>query len=961
MALGITVLSDTSGNTDTADKAREADLAIVVGATTCGEEMDRADLSLDDNVNALIGAVAATGTPTVVIAQTPGTLVMPWRDVVKSIAVMFLGGQETGAAWANVLFGDAVPVGRLPLVIPQSEEDTIKPDQDLSVQYTEGMATSYRKAGAVPAFPFGHGLTYTSFQYAKPRNRMCEDDWCIELDIENIGQVSAPEVVQLYLELPSEAGWPTPLLKGFQKTEVLSPGSITTVTFRITGQDRSYYADLPGASWLQVSKEDCIAHIGASSADIRQSIQGSEASGPPAPIAGVNFYPMDGASDRACRGPGGQNLASYYTLEAAGSLDDCKEQCASLQGCTGIEWNPNGRCEVWTTAITASVAVSNFECFSTESQETTPGPTTEVNFSPVDGGADRACRGPGGQNSASYYSLKPARTLDDCKNQCASVQGCTGIEWNPDGRCEVWAIVIEASAPVDGYTCMQTVASSSDSLASTSATPVTTTVGSPQTTSVVVDICYGELSSVAADEGVGIGDKIDTLSSEECKRVCTENEQCQSFAFCPHFEGCWMKSKALSGNEPTRDFYDCSTFYKKTCAGVSQPTSSPTPAADWFGTGKVTQVSFWEGMRGIGFSPTDDRGVEWYMSRESPAIARLEDALTKLVDNGFTMIRTWRTGSYEELVLERIRARNLDIKVQFGADIDNDGHAEQLIDQALKVASKYPEYTLGLSVGNERIGLTRQLSPQQVLRHAEYAKRKYGIPVTYNFYEYTIPGMSNDDLDLIRGLDYVNVHLYGGHHGKRYDGSWTPQQQLLAVRDEQMQLMDKIGSLNKCVIIGETGWQSRGYAASSISRAQEYYIAVTRYVYSKGPHSPALAMFYFNLNDEWWKGGDDGWGLYVQGDGERLGEPGSGSAKFPVTKVPDILHPRQNVYEKSSLAGGWGGWCTCPDGQRYNVGDRLDGCENGPASLACEGGVPDDCNKIDDSQRKGMMVTCAAN
>jgi len=364
-------------------------------------------------------------------------------------------------------------------------------------------------------------------------------------------------------------------------------------------------------------------------------------------------------------------------------------------------------------------------------------------------------------------------------------------------------------------------------------------------------------------------------------------------------------------------------------------------------------------MRGIGFSPTDHRGAEWYMSRENPSIPRLDDALTKLVANGFNMIRTWRTGSYEEKVLERIRARNLDIKVQFGADVDNDGHAEALIDQAVAVASKYPEYTLGLSVGNERIGLTRQLTAAQVLRHAEYAKRKHGIPVTYNFYEYTIPGMSTQDLELIRGLDYINVHLYGGHHGKRSDASWTPQKQLLAVRDEQMELVRKIGSFGKCIIIGETGWQSRGYAASSVSRAQEYYIAITRYVYSKGPHSPALAMFYFNLNDEQWKGGDDAWGLYLQGDGERLGEPGSGNAKFQITSVSDILNPSQNAYEKTSLAGGWGGWCSCPDGQRYNVGDWLDGCENGPQSLACEGGIPEQCNKVEETERQGMMVTCA--
>eukprot|EP00931_Biecheleriopsis_adriatica_P034476 TRINITY_DN198_c0_g1_i11.p1 TRINITY_DN198_c0_g1~~TRINITY_DN198_c0_g1_i11.p1 ORF type:complete len:1626 (-),score=281.10 TRINITY_DN198_c0_g1_i11:41-4918(-) len=489
-ALGITVVSDTSGSTGAADKAKEADLAIVVGATTCGEGMDRPHLHLDDDVDSLIAAVAATGTPTVVIAQTPGALLMPWRDVVNSIAVMFLGGQETGAAWANVLFGDTVPVGRLPLVMPQSEDDTIKPDYDLSVQYTEGMATSYRKADSTAAFPFGHGLTYTSFEYGRPRNRLCENDWCIDLDIENVGQVAAPEVVQLYLELPKEAGWPTPLLKGFQKTKVLSPGSATAVTFRLTRQDRSYYADLPGASWLEVSKEDCVVHIGASSSDIRQTLQGTEVSSPNEPI-------------------------------------------------------------------------------------------TSLNFSPVDGGAGRACRGPGGQNLASYYNLMPAESIYACREQCALVEGCTGIEWNPNGRCEVWTTVIRTSVSANGYTCMQTAASSSQSPASTSVGPVMTTTGSSQTTSMNAGICYGNLSAVAVDEGGGIGDKIDTLSLEECQRACTNDNQCQSAAYCPHFEGCWLKDKILVGSEPTRDFYDCKTIYKSSCDSpdtVATPPPAPPPA-----------------------------------------------------------------------------------------------------------------------------------------------------------------------------------------------------------------------------------------------------------------------------------------------------------------------------------------------------------------------------------------------
>jgi hypothetical protein len=67
---------------------------------------------------------------------------------------------------------------------------------------------------------------------------------------------------------------------------------------------------------------------------------------------------------------------------------------------------------------------------------------------------------------------------------------------------------------------------------------------------------------------------------------------------------------------------------------------------------------------------------------------------------------------------------------------------------------------------------------------------------------------------------------------------------------------------------------------------------------------------------------------------------------------------QENVYESAEGVGGWGGWCTCPDGQQYNVGDQNDGCANGPASLACFGGTPGQCNKVNDPARNGMQVTC---
>jgi len=346
------------------------------------------------------------------------------------------------------------------------------------------------------------------------------------------------------------------------------------------------------------------------------------------------------------------------------------------------------------------------------------------------------------------------------------------------------------------------------------------------------------------------------------------------------------------------------------------------------------------------------------MSRSSPVMSRLDNALTKVVENGFNMIRTWRTDSYEELVLQHISERGLDIKVQLGVDIDNDGHARQKIDEAAAVASNYPELILGFSVGNERI-ILGGLSADTILEHVRYAKSKYGIPVTYNFVHSAVAypgGRAQNSGRLCEELDFVNVHLYGGAHSKRYDSAWTPYQQLEEVKREEASIVAKIGS--KPFVIGETGWQDSGYAASSLENLREFYIAITRHIYAGD--SLADSMFYFNLNDESWKGGDDRWGLYEQGDAAGIGDTDH-KAKFSPTSVASILYPSENMYEKVSGVGSWGGWCTCPDGHSYKVGDKFDACANGPSSLACEGGTARDCEQSHDPERSGMRVICAVD
>jgi len=268
---GIKVISSATDSIPSATAAAsQADVTIVVAATTSTETWDRKSLSLDNGADALIRAVTVKAKRTVVLMQVPGVVVMPWRDSVFGIATMFLGGQETGSAWASVVFGDHAPTGRLPMMFPASEKDTISPSGESHINYSEGLHTSYRNTNLTAAFPFGHGLTYTTFEYGNASAGKCIDlrSTCVRLPIRNDGKLAGQTTVQLYLEFPSVAGFRTPVLKGFQRTGELAPGASAEVTFRLQKRDVSYW-DSAGR-W--VVAPTLVAHLGESSADLRQTV-----------------------------------------------------------------------------------------------------------------------------------------------------------------------------------------------------------------------------------------------------------------------------------------------------------------------------------------------------------------------------------------------------------------------------------------------------------------------------------------------------------------------------------------------------------------------------------------------------------------------------------------------------------------------------------------------------------------
>lgn len=200
------------------EAAEGADVAVVVVGTNSrveSEGFDRGDLRLPGRQDDLVEAVAATGTPTIVVVNAGAPVEMPWRDRVDAIVVAWFGGQQMGEALADVLTGAAEPGGRLPTTWPATLADVpvsqVVP-VDGTLRYDEGIHIGYRawqKAGVEPAYPFGHGLGYTTWEL---------DDLAViggpdpaggparvEVTATNTGDRAGKHVIQAYLSRPGSA------------------------------------------------------------------------------------------------------------------------------------------------------------------------------------------------------------------------------------------------------------------------------------------------------------------------------------------------------------------------------------------------------------------------------------------------------------------------------------------------------------------------------------------------------------------------------------------------------------------------------------------------------------------------------------------------------------------------------------------------------------------------------------
>lgn len=260
--------------------ALQADVAIIVAGLPDryeSEGYDRTHLGIPANQIRLIEAIAAVQSKVVVVLSNGAAVEMPWIGSVKSVLEAYLGGQALGGAIADLLFGDANPCGKLAETFPQKLEHNPSylffPGEEDRVVYKEGIFVGYRYYDAVdraPLFPFGHGLSYTSFSYSNLTVDMKEivdvNTVQVSVSVTNTGHRAGKEIVQLYVrDVLSTVVRPQKELKGFIKVE-LQPGETKVVTFELDKRAFAYY-NIDLKDWHVETGEFEIL-IGQSSAEI---------------------------------------------------------------------------------------------------------------------------------------------------------------------------------------------------------------------------------------------------------------------------------------------------------------------------------------------------------------------------------------------------------------------------------------------------------------------------------------------------------------------------------------------------------------------------------------------------------------------------------------------------------------------------------------------------------------------
>ncbi|RKQ92990.1 beta-glucosidase [Solirubrobacter pauli] len=237
--------------------ASRSDVAVVVAGLYEAESRDRGELDLPTEQDELIDAVSRANPRTVVVLQSGGPVTMPWINQVDGIMQLYYGGGEQGRALADVLFGDVNPSGKLPISYPRYDfqpqalgiQNPLLTSEVFDVPFTEGVFVGYRgyeRDRTALQFPFGYGLSYTSFGYTDATASNQDGQVSVSFTLRNTGERSGAEIAQVYAgTLPTSVATPPKQLAGWTKVQ-LAPGESRTVTVPLACKSLAYWD--PGAN-----------------------------------------------------------------------------------------------------------------------------------------------------------------------------------------------------------------------------------------------------------------------------------------------------------------------------------------------------------------------------------------------------------------------------------------------------------------------------------------------------------------------------------------------------------------------------------------------------------------------------------------------------------------------------------------------------------------------------------------
>ena len=264
--------------------AKNSDVAIVFAHQWSSEDYDLPSLSLPDNQDALIAQVAAANPRTIVVLETGSAVTMPWLGKVSGVLEAWYAGSDGANAVANVLFGEVNPGAKLPMTFPMSEADLPHPQATpapassptghgphpgftFSVKYDEGLKVGYKWYDAenkAVLFPFGFGLSYTTYSYSDLKVTAGKDS-TVTFTVKNTGKRAGAEIAEVYAALPAEAGEPPKRLVGWSRVR-LNAGESREVTVNVEPRYLSIY-DVAANGWKLVPGSYTFM-VGGSSKDL---------------------------------------------------------------------------------------------------------------------------------------------------------------------------------------------------------------------------------------------------------------------------------------------------------------------------------------------------------------------------------------------------------------------------------------------------------------------------------------------------------------------------------------------------------------------------------------------------------------------------------------------------------------------------------------------------------------------